>query len=349
MKTMTLFVLTIAMAVQSALLAQHADNSLPATEELALLADLEELETARLDVGDALNGARWTLRSRHFVFGMPQLIDNRHNFNPDGFTEAQAGVTVIAREAFVVAHFDRMKAPLWVAQRWTAFDLQRMEETPSQKRPWREDLVLPAYARGGNSYDGNNTQLDRGHMARHAMNRAWGIDASNFGTKMSNSAPQHRNINRLGGTWGELENEIRDAVAGPGPDIKALWTISGAIYRDPANPPSETPEEDFAAVARIRGGFGVPDATYRVVSWFDGNGQFQARAYVFEQPHTAELSGGQIKLAYDLGNPRGPLTAYLEKIDDLEQRIGVDFFPMLRDNIEDLIESTKYSDVWGAE
>ena len=68
-------------------------------------------------------------------------------------------------------------------------------------------------------------------MARHAMNRAWGVDASNVGTKMSNSAPQHRNINRQGGTWGELEDEIRDVVARPGSDINALWSISGAIYR----------------------------------------------------------------------------------------------------------------------
>ena len=346
---MILYVLTVAVAIPSALLAQHADNSLPARVEVAFLADLERLETASLDSGDSFDGARWTLRSRHFVFGMPRLIDDRHNYTPDGYSEVQAGVSVIVREAFVVANFDRMKAPLWVAQRWTAFDFERMNDTSAQGRPWREDLVLPAYARGGTSYDGNNTKLDRGHMARHAMNRAWGIDASNFGTKMSNSVPQHRRINRFGSAWAKLEEEIRAVVARPGSDIDALWTISGAIYRDAANAPSETPERDFATVTRIRGGFGVPDATFRVVSWFDGDGQFQARAYVFEQPHTSEFSGDQIELAYNLGNPRGPLTRYLERTDDLEQRIGVDFFPMLRDNIEDLIESTEYSDVWGGE
>ena len=31
---------------------------------------------------------------------------------------------------------------------------------------------------------------------------------------------------------------------------------------------------------------------------------------------------------------------YLETIDTVEARTGVDFFPMLRDNIEDLIEET---------
>ena len=349
MKTTSLVVLTLAVAVSSALFGQHADNSLPSKEELAFLQELERVERAKLDVRNPVDAARWTLRSRHFVFGMPRLEDDRHNFTPDASTEVQAGVTIIVREAFVVGHFDRMKAPLWVAQRWTAFDSQRMDDTLPQSRPWREDLVLPMFARGGTSYDGNNTQLDRGHMARHAMNRAWGIDSSNFGTKMSNSAPQHRNINRLGGTWGKLEDEIRDVVARPESDVEALWTICGAIFRDSSNPSSESPEKDFASVARIRGGFGVPDATYRVVSWFDGDGRFQARAYVFEQPHTASGSGDQIKLTFDLGKPDGPLADYLVRIDDLEQRIGVDFFPMLRDNIEDLIERTRYSDLWGAE
>ena len=159
--------------------AQEADASLPGTAERNLLRGLETFELDRTDHDDAITGAEWTLRSGHFVFGMPRLVDDRHNFTPDGFTIPQAGITVVAREGFVVAHFDRMKAPLWVAQRWTRFDHTRMGEVPSQGRPWREDLEVPEYARSGTSYSGNQTELDRGHMARHAMNRAWGVDTSN--------------------------------------------------------------------------------------------------------------------------------------------------------------------------
>jgi len=67
-----------------------------------------------------------------------------------------------------------MKSPLWVAQRWTKYDYKRMKQVPSQDRPWQIDLELPSYARGGTSYKGDSTALDRGHMARHAMNRGWG-------------------------------------------------------------------------------------------------------------------------------------------------------------------------------
>ena len=146
--------------------AQERDSSLPGTAERNMILRLEGFELDRTDQGDAVAEARWTLASGHFVFGMSRLLDSRHNFTPDGFADPQAGITVVAREGFVVAHFDRMKAPLWVAQRWTRFDHTRMGEVPSQDRPWREDLEVPDYARGGTSYSGNQTELDRGHMAR---------------------------------------------------------------------------------------------------------------------------------------------------------------------------------------
>ena len=34
---------------------------------------------------------------------MPRLEDDRHNFKPDGYSQEQAGISVIAREGFVVA------------------------------------------------------------------------------------------------------------------------------------------------------------------------------------------------------------------------------------------------------
>ncbi len=347
------FLIAVAICALSATwtFAHDEDNSsLPGTQERNFLLQLESFEIAKTDPNDSESGVQWTLRSRHFVFGMPRLLDDRHDFTPDGFSNKQAGVTLVVREGFVVAHFDRMKAPLWVSQRWTKFDHARMLQVPSQDRPWREDLEVPEYARGDTSYDGNKTKLDRGHMARHAMNRAWGIDSSNWGTKMSNSAPQHRRVNRFGSTWGKLEDEIRDVVIRPGSDIDAVWSISGTIYRDKQNPSNETPEEDFQDVVRLsKGAFGVPDATYKVVGWFDVNGRFQARGYVFEQPHTMQVVNNAQEFTYVLGETKGPRTDYLVKIDDIENRMGVDFFPMLKDNIEDLIEGAEPQDVWGAE
>jgi len=253
------------------------------------------------------------------------------------------------REGFVVAHFDQMKSPLWVAQRWTKYDFKRMQDANDLDRPWREDLDLPNYARGGTSYDGNDTKIDRGHMARHAKNRAWGEDVSNWGVKMSNSVPQHKRVNR-GSSWRALEDEARDIVTRSSSGITAIWVYSGAIFRDKQNTANETPDDDFNQVVRLTdSGFAIPDATYKVIGWFDENKKFQTRAYIFEQPHQPRSVSGEQRPDFQLPNQNQDPETFLVKIDDLEERIGVDFFPMLRDDIEHLIEGAENNDLWGAE
>jgi|GEM_PF-5256260 len=68
--------------------------------------------------------------------------------------------------------------------------------------------------------------------------------------------------------------------------------------------------------------FAVPDGVYKVVGWFDLNGYFQARGYVFEE----ESSSGRVE-------------DHLAKISDIEKRAGLDFFPLPNDFIEEEIES----------
>jgi DNA/RNA endonuclease G (NUC1) len=87
------------------------------------------------------------------------------------------------------------------------------------------DLELPKYARIGTSYDGNDTLMDRGHMARHEDNRAWGIDSSKMGCLMSNSTPQHRSVNR-GAAWRNLEDMVQAVVKDADSEIEVIWTIS---------------------------------------------------------------------------------------------------------------------------
>ena len=81
----------------------------------------------------------------------------------------------------------------------------------------------------------------------------------------------------------------------------------------------------------------------------DDSGRFQARGYVFEQPHTAPQVAGEQTLTYTLGDTQAPVAEYLVRVDEIEERTGVNIFPMLRDNIEDLIESTQPQDLWGAQ
>ncbi len=343
----TLFLTFAMVAIHSVALA--ADASLATKKEEDFIRNLQILEVAKTDKKDAVRGGIWTLRSGHFVFGMPRLIDDRHNYIPEGYSTEQPGISVVVREGFVVAHFDQMKSPLWVAQRWTKYDYKRMKNTRTLGRPWREDLDLPKYARGGTSYDGLDTKLFRGQMAHHKKNKAWGADVSNWGVKMSNSAPQHISINQ-GMSWRKLEDEAREIVKRRTSRIGAIWVYSGTIFRDKHNPANESPDADFNNVVRLKNtGFAVPDATYKVVGWFNESKEFQARAYIFEQQHEPRTVSGEQRPKFHLPDQQSGPEKFLVKIDDLENRIGVDFFPMLQDDSERLIEGAENTNLWGAE
>jgi DNA/RNA endonuclease G (NUC1) len=272
---------------------------------------------------------------------MPRLTDDRYVAAPGA-----SGFSVIFREPFVVGYSETMLCPIWVSQRWSRDEVvDHDDRTPSLERDWREDPELPVATRAGTSYRGTVTGLDRGHMARHAMNRAWGLDGSIVGCLMSNSVPQHLDINR-GKAWGDLEDAARDVVD-PGSDIDVVWVISGALFRDTENPPAESPDEDMERAAEITDGFRVPYATYKIVAWFGADGDFQARGYVFEQPY--DVASGEAPKKSDFTIPdqnRSPV-AFIRPIDEIETRAGVDFFPWLRDSIENAIESAHEGNLWG--
>ena len=66
-------------------------------------------------------------------------------------------------------------------------------------------------------------------------------------------------------------------------------------------------------------------------------------------PELPSPGGGGPQGGCALARITGPLVDYLVTLDDLEERTGLDFFPMLQDNIENLIEQALEQDVWGAE
>ena len=147
-----------------------------------------------------------------------------------------------------------------------------------------------------------------------------------------------------------LEAEVRDVVADSDNEIDAVWIISGTAYRDADNPDGETPEDDFLNVVRLPEiGFGVPHATYKIIGWFDVDHRFQARALIFEQPHAVDEAEEEFALTFTLGDTHAELDTYLVKIDEVEERAGIDFFPMLQDYIEEPIEGTHYDDLWSPE
>lgn len=248
----------------------------------------------------------WLLRSKHVLYGLPRLTDDSRNLNVNG--RETPGISVLVREGFVLGHFDRYKVPLWVSMRWTREDFFESQAQPSFPRPFKPDEELPSYARAGNSYNGNVTGFDRGHMARHQDNAAWGRDSSDAGCLMSNVVPQEAGLNQR--AWLGLENLHRKAVNTPGLGIEMLWVISGPVF------------EDGLALGFVGNDVGVPSATYKILAWFDPDGNFQARGFMLRQSDRID------------DPPR-----YLTSIDAIEEATGLDFFPELADFVEEPVEA----------
>jgi endonuclease G len=259
----------------------------------------------------------WTLRSQHVVWGMPRQTDNRHNVLYPGDGTPRPGLTVLVREGFVVGHYDALKVPAWVCVRWTRENHQNLQ-AGSFGRPFGPDEELPRYARAGDDYDNATSRMERGHMARHEDNEAWGKDNSDAGCRMSNIVPQHEDMN--GEAWNDLENLHQRVVVDPNVNIDTVWIVSGPVFRN------GQPE------SLVGNGVAVPMATYKVIGWFDQAGEFQARGYVVKQEDRV----------------RNDPAHYLVRIDDIEQQTGLDFFPDLPTARAAAIESALPTDLWGS-
>jgi hypothetical protein len=85
------------------------------------------------------NTTRWVLRSKHFIHGMPKLVDGRHRFTPTGQADEKPGISVLVREGFAVGHYDKFKVPLWVSMRWTRDDFVQSDAASSYQRRFKVD------------------------------------------------------------------------------------------------------------------------------------------------------------------------------------------------------------------
>ena len=262
------------------------------------------------------------LRSKHLIWGLPRQTDNRHNVIYPNETTARPGISVLVREGFVIGHYDRFKSPAWVAVRWTQEDHENMI-SGSFGRDFGQDPELPRYARARTSYDHSTSRMERGHMARHADNEAWGEDNSDMGCLMSNIVPQHEDMN--GEAWNDLENLHQGVVADASIGIDTVWIISGPVFEDTDNDGVEN------LAGEVGNGVGVPHATFKVIGWFDGNGEFNARGYAVRQEDRVR------------NNP----AHYLTVIDDIEANTGLDFFPELPSARAQEIEAPRHTTLWG--
>ena len=196
---------------------------------------------------------------------------------------------------------------------WVAYRLFRVDNPPTLPRPKRFLVDDRTEARVKHS-DYTGTGYDRGHMApNHAIATRYGKQAQLETFLMSNICPQRPSLNRQ--LWRRLESIAANDYANR---LEEIWVIVGPIFGEDGG--------------RLPGGVDVPVSFYKIIV-DEVAGKPRMLAFIMRQ----EVRGDEA--------PR----LFLTSIDKIEARAGIDFFPMLKDSIEDVVEAEDNDDMWGAE
>lgn len=185
---------------------------------------------------------------------------------------------------------------------WVAWELTADETLGDAKRESRFEPDPDVRGAKALHEDYTRSGYDRGHMAP-AADMKWCEQAMEESFYTSNICPQNPNLNR--GDWKDLEELTRDFAIRYG----SVCTCAGPIYR------SKSP----IRIGRNR--VAVPDAFFKVllVGFPDAP---KAYGFIFNN-----AAGSR------------PLSAYQLSVDEVERKTGMDFFPLLPDEVEEEVEA----------
>ena len=190
---------------------------------------------------------------------------------------------------------------------WVAWELTK-EETKGNHE--RTDKFLPDPNVEGAKVvttDYTGSGYDRGHMAP-AGDMKWSKKAMEESFYMSNICPQIHHLNT--GDWNELEANTRKWARRYG----SVYVTCGPIYNG-------SRRTQYIGKNRVK----VPDAFFKVI--------------LIQSPKKT------CALGFFFENEAGqrPLNEYLVSIDYLEQTTGIDFFPALPDELENVLEAETHT------
>ena len=176
-----------------------------------------------------------------------------------------------------------------------------------RKDTFREDKAVGTGSATLQDY--KKSGYDRGHMAPAADFR-WSAEAMDDTFYLSNMCPQTHAFNA--GIWSDLESAIRSMAYEDG----SIYVVTGPVLTDG---PYDTIGENKVA---------VPSYFYKVVLDYS---EPTLKAIGFILPHE---------------NSKNPLSYFAVTVDEVEERTGLDFFPLLPDNTEEKLESSLDTSLW---
>ena len=175
-----------------------------------------------------------------------------------------------------------------------------------RKDNFRKDPRVRTESAALSDYRGSG--FDRGHLAP-AADFSYSEFALSQSFFMSNMSPQTPGFNR--GIWKKLEEQVRDWTM----KFKHLYVVTGPIL-DKGLPTIGTNE------------VAVPKEYYKIVLDIDKPG-IKAIAFLLKNQKSNE-----------------PLQSFVVSIDEIEKMTGLDFFPSISDELENILESSKSTLGW---
>jgi len=214
---------------------------------------------------------------------------------------------LLVQRDYIIQYDGDLRIPLLTAERVDEERLKKLHRTDCFRRDPRIDAPMDS-----KPADYNEPIFDQGHLAAFANQTSSKI-AGNNSFVMSNMVPQTCQFNR--GIWQILEGVARGWAREKG----TVYVISGSIMdRD-----GDGLRDPDVAAARMRSKneqtrVAIPTSFYKIIAAAAEGGNVETLTIVM--PHNQANPKGEAAIEY--------MTNHITSIADIEQRTGLDFFPL---------------------
>jgi len=193
---------------------------------------------------------------------------------------------------------------------WVAWALTAGHTSGPNKRKgveYHEDEDVPSPRAG--KFDYYSSGYDRGHMCPAGDNK-WDAEAMRDCFLFTNMCPQDHQLN--GGPWNDLEIKCRSWAQKFG----CVYIVTGPVLEDGVR---------HKTIGKNK--ITVPEAFFKVLL-------------------TLQPSPKAIGFIYDNESGKVSMRDCVRSVDEVEEITGIDFFPMLDDDIERKVEKMADLDAW---
>lgn len=231
----------------------------------------------------------------------PFLLGNRKGSGLE-LPASIKGHQVVSHTGYTLSYNEEYEVADWVAYEFTNEELNT--QVAERNDNFRADSDILTKSAQLSDYRGSG--YSRGHLAP-AADFKWSDEAMSDTFYLSNMTPQKQD-NFNAGIWLKAEDYVRDLCH----DNDVVYVVSGPVLTDG---PYETIGKNNVA---------VPKQFYKVLIAVDSSGLCKAVGMII--PHDAERNS--------------ELSSFFCSINEVEEITGLDFFPLLEDNIEEIIENS---------